>query len=1104
MFTFLSFLIAIWSHLLTLPFDLNGEFHLERNNYLTLAPSEGGKKSQGFERLNHLTRYSIKSARISYNDVNTGSLIRLAIVSKSENREMPESSNIINVSNAAELLQALENAAGGETISLAPGDYGDLTLKNVDFSSAVTIESADPGSPADFGTVYMDGCSNISFSNLSFGLDLENGGRTTQFHANDSSGISVTDSTFVGDIEQNPDSAAFGYPTGVALRSTGSTDITFQNNEISGYASGVAVYYSENVTVSGNDLSGLRLDGISLTSNQNVTIESNHIHSFNTAEGSGEHIDAIQMFSRNGSEPSTDLTISGNFIETGDGDTFQGIFLRNEAVDGGAGEDMYYQNITITDNIIYSGHSHGITVGQTDGVTIENNTVLATVDEDGWKYADPAITLFGTSTDVVVADNIVNRINVAEGTDYTLSNNLLVQNQSADEPNYVGDLFVNAYEHTNADVTDLQLMPSIDTEFQGVGAPQSTFDYFASNQLEGYITSENGGGLEQQQLTFDVTSLVSSDIDITKVTWSIDGGEPVDGDSSYTINFKATGPHNVTATVTMADGSEIVLDKTVNVQGTVASSTDFSKSSLIDNPDFTLPDGIVFEEGETGEGVRVTTGYVSAEFNEGFKDNTEFSVFLDFKADADPVNISSTIIALPGTFSVKKGGNDLIVTFATDEGSHRIVLDDLYPADETWHKIGLTYSSDLGVADIYLDNEKVFEIDGLEGSVQSGRDNQDIFLGGAPGSASFEGVLDNFSFLSAYVPDGQIGIDYANNAVMDSSDYSSGDSSGDGSGTLPVEENQLPDPVDDGTPTQDDASNQTDENVFSLTSADDRYFGSPLDNVIIDGGDGDDLIRNAAMARGGEGNDTILGTTTGDDTLDGGNGDDTLNGRDGNDLLTGGAGNDKLIGGNGNDTLDGGSGNDYIQGGTGDDTASGGDGNDTVYGETGNDTLYGGAGDDYVAGGDGDDVITGGLGADKLLGGNGNDHLYADDQDLYANGGDGYDTLHLDTGNTNPYYMDTLDYSSIEAIDLNNGNQDTLVLSYGDVRSDTDILNISGDAEDQILIDGDFVVSDTAVEDGKTYNVYEVFNDSAAYSHMVMIEDSISVESYVDYDLGVA
>jgi Ca2+-binding RTX toxin-like protein len=69
----------------------------------------------------------------------------------------------------------------------------------------------------------------------------------------------------------------------------------------------------------------------------------------------------------------------------------------------------------------------------------------------------------------------------------------------------------------------------------------------------------------------------------------------------------------------------------------------------------------------------------------------------------------------------------------------------------------------------------------------------------------------------------------------------------------------------------------------------------------------------------------------------------------------------------GDDTIDGGEGDDYILAGYGDDDVEGGAGEDTVRGEAGNDTLEGGAGKDIVSGDEGNDTVRGGEGDDRLV-----------------------------------------------------------------------------------------------------------------------------------------
>ena len=109
-----------------------------------------------------------------------------------------------------------------------------------------------------------------------------------------------------------------------------------------------------------------------------------------------------------------------------------------------------------------------------------------------------------------------------------------------------------------------------------------------------------------------------------------------------------------------------------------------------------------------------------------------------------------------------------------------------------------------------------------------------------------------------------------------------------------------------------------------------------LGTLHVTGANGVTITADAGLAdittTGTDGNDTVTGSATAANTMDGGGG---------NDNLTGGAANDTISGGDGNDTLTGGDGNDVVSGGTGDDTivAGHGAGDDVYDGGSGIDTA---------------------------------------------------------------------------------------------------------------------------------------------------------------------
>ena len=136
------------------------------------------------------------------------------------------------------------------------------------------------------------------------------------------------------------------------------------------------------------------------------------------------------------------------------------------------------------------------------------------------------------------------------------------------------------------------------------------------------------------------------------------------------------------------------------------------------------------------------------------------------------------------------------------------------------------------------------------------------------------------------------------------------------------------------------------------------------------------------------GEHVVLGGTTGNDTLKGGNGIDTLWGDAGNDRLDGGNEADQVHGGDGDDIItDAGTpagGADFLHGDEGNDVISSGMGNDIVFGGGGNDFIITGNDLTEVFAGRGDDFVLGGVAPDGLMGNEGNDWL---------EGGDGFDGL---------------------------------------------------------------------------------------------------------------
>jgi len=113
-------------------------------------------------------------------------------------------------------------------------------------------------------------------------------------------------------------------------------------------------------------------------------------------------------------------------------------------------------------------------------------------------------------------------------------------------------------------------------------------------------------------------------------------------------------------------------------------------------------------------------------------------------------------------------------------------------------------------------------------------------------------------------------------------------------------------------------------------------FAADLGSVVVDAGDGDDLI---VISHHVQSNSELYGGD-GNDLMSAGSGDDRVYGEAGRDVLLGNFGNDRLDGGDGNDFLFGGLGNDELLGGLGDDWLFGGFGLDSLDGGAGRNRLF--------------------------------------------------------------------------------------------------------------------------------------------------------------------
>jgi hypothetical protein len=475
---------------------------------------------------------------------------------------MAYSTGPILVSNHDELFSVLSTARGGETILLKGGDYGGLGLYGARetwarFETEVTIASADPDAPAIFTWLGLREVTNLTIEGVVFDYTAAEGDPVdaSPFRVRDSAHIAIRNSVFDGDLIPTDDGNAFG--TGHGFEGRNIDGLDFSGNEVRDWKRGAVFNSIDDLTVAGNDIHSIRSDGLNFVAVQNVLIEGNYIHDFKVADATGDHQDMIQFWTAGSWHPSENIVIRANLLDIGAGGASHSIFMRNELVDsGGAGEEMFYKNILIEDNLIRNAHLHGITVGETLGLEVKNNTMLHSTAANGaGAIGAPQIRLATASQNVTLTDNVTHGIN-AKGEGWTVDGNLIVQRSDAARPNHYDDLFINATSDELVGPDELQALPGGAVALSGIGADMSLFvsdpdALIAQAQAEGIaganmvrvfdagLTVEGGAGVDELDARY---------------FWNFGDGQSAEG-LLVEHAFTEYGDHDVTLRVETVEGA---------------------------------------------------------------------------------------------------------------------------------------------------------------------------------------------------------------------------------------------------------------------------------------------------------------------------------------------------------------------------------------------------------------------------------------------------------------------------------------------------------------------------------------------------------------------
>ena len=471
--------------------------------------------------------------------------------------------NTITVSNAAQLSAALSSAGSGDTILLAGGDYGRLYMPangfGSGFSAPVTIAAADPGNPPEFSGLDLRGVSNLTFREVTFDYTFQTGDPLTLRPFNVSGGGNLTfqNSVFNGDTARGVSAVADGYGTGVGLSVSNATGVRVEGSEFSGFWKGALFSNSSNLVVAGNDISEMRSDGLNFSAVQGALVEGNTIRDFRASPNSADHRDMLQVFTQGTNRPTTDLVIRGNTFDIGTGDPTQSIWMRNEVVDTGrAGSSMYYQRITIEDNVIVNSQRNGIAVGETAGLTIRSNSVLRSdggnVDGADTPVEIPLILVASRSTGVTITQNATAGIGGYDGqAGWTVTRNAIVQDQNPFGDGWYGDVFTASSLEAPGGVHRFVAVAGSVLDTLDAGAP-ATLAPPAGNTADAAFQMTVPVVGDQTRI-FDASYTTGPQPAGTTYLWTFGDGATATG-KTVAYTYQNGGTYDVTLTVRTPDG----------------------------------------------------------------------------------------------------------------------------------------------------------------------------------------------------------------------------------------------------------------------------------------------------------------------------------------------------------------------------------------------------------------------------------------------------------------------------------------------------------------------------------------------------------------------
>jgi Ca2+-binding RTX toxin-like protein len=438
---------------------------------------------------------------------------------------------IIDVASAAQLQQAITTAHSGDTIRLASGAYGDLSIMGKTYSTGLTITSADATNPATLNSLSIGSSSGLTFNSVD--VNMAATATTTTFTGvvtiqNSSSILFQGGHVSAGLAINGVDPTAtildatgnvIGMPTARGFSISGSSHVTVDHTEMSQLMRGMVLSDDTYVSVTNNNIHDVRTSPISGGDQSHLLIDSNYLHDSNPFRwGSVDHADFVHIWTDpvHQSVASTDIRITNNTLAQANGTAILGIYLDDN------NNHLGFSGANIANNLILNGDTQGIRLENVFSSSVSTNAMLQT---SGASNNAPGIILTSASHGVSVANNLVGLLNVDTGSSATLTGNSVIQDINALQANYYSPTIIpiaegmapaDAYSYVLSNTAlgfRLQAASSLGQVLTGGGGNDTLVGLSGNDTLSGgvgndYLTGGGGsdvltGGVGADAFVFD-------------------------------------------------------------------------------------------------------------------------------------------------------------------------------------------------------------------------------------------------------------------------------------------------------------------------------------------------------------------------------------------------------------------------------------------------------------------------------------------------------------------------------------------------------------------------------------------------------------------------